>query len=86
MGGETGFGLGMYLFSEYLKSSHSPRWRIGNEIDKCNLCGKCESVCPVDAIKVSIPKKTWTLNNRRCSQCLTCAMKCPARCLDQVRV
>ena len=81
-----GLDLGMHLFSEFLRSSHKSRWRIGNDIQRCNLCGKCQVVCPVDAITVSLHNKTWTLNNRRCRQCLACVMKCPARCLDQVRL
>ena len=79
-----GMELGMHLFSEFLKSSHKSRWRIGNDIERCNLCGKCESVCFTQAISVSRHNKTWILNNRRCSQCLECLMKCPTRCLTQV--
>lgn len=81
-----GLELGMHLFSEFLRSSHKSRWRIGNDIHKCTLCGKCEFVCHVNAITVSRHNKTWTLNNRRCNQCLECLMKCPARCLTQVRL
>ena len=81
-----GLELGMYLFSEFLRSSHKSRWRIGNDIQRCNLCGKSQMVCPVDAITVSVHNRAWTLNNRRCRQCLACVMKCPARCLDQVRL
>lgn len=78
--------IGMQIFSEFLKSSHKSRWRIGNEIQRCSLCGRCQAVCPVNAITVSVHNKTWTLNNRRCTQCLNCAVKCPTHCLTQVRL
>ena len=80
----VGLDLGMYLFSEILKSSHKSKWRIGNDIQMCKLCGRCEAVCPVNAISVSVHNKSWTLNNRRCRHCLNCVVKCPARCLTQV--
>lgn len=85
-GGHSSIGLeiGKLIFSEILASSHKSKWRIGNNIKQCNLCGKCEFVCHTNAITVSRHNKTWTLNNRRCTQCLTCVMKCPTRCLTQV--
>lgn len=81
-----GLELGMHLFSEFLRSSQKSRWRIGTDIQKCTLCGKCELVCHYQAITVSRHNKTWTLNNRRCNQCLKCVMSCPTRCLTQVKL
>ncbi|MBQ9161354.1 MAG: 4Fe-4S binding protein [Methanobrevibacter sp.] len=79
-----GFELGKFVFSELLSASHKSRWRIGNNIKICILCGKCEAVCPQSAISVSVHNKTWTLNNMRCNQCLNCIVRCPKRCLSQV--
>ncbi|WP_425438377.1 4Fe-4S binding protein [Methanobrevibacter woesei] len=50
------------------------------------MCGKCELICSSNAIKVSRPNKTWTLNNMRCNQCLRCVMSCPVRCLKQAPI
>lgn len=81
-----GTDIGRFIVSDLLASRSKSRWRIGNEIKKCKLCSKCESVCHMSAISVSRYDKTWTLNNRRCNQCLNCVMACPARCLTQVRL
>ncbi|MBE6494983.1 MAG: 4Fe-4S dicluster domain-containing protein [Methanobrevibacter thaueri] len=87
-GGHSSIGLelGMHLFTEFLMSSHKSRWRIGNDIQRCTLCGRCQAVCPVNAITVSVHNKTWTLNNRRCTQCLGCVIRCPPSCLTQVKL
>lgn len=86
--GQSSFGLevGRFLFSEVLSKSSKSKWRIGNDIHNCKLCGKCQMICPTNAITVSTEEKTWTLNNMRCRQCLECLMKCPSRCLTQVRL
>lgn len=81
-----GAELGMYLISELMNSSHKSRWRIGNDIQNCSLCGKCQKICRTDAITVNRVKKTWTLNNRRCNQCLGCIIRCPCHCLTQVKL
>ena len=81
-----GFEIGRFIVDGILSSKHKSRWRIGNEINKCSLCGKCETVCHRNAIQVNIHNKTWTLNNMRCNQCLSCIMACPKRCLTQVRL
>ena len=82
----VGFGLGKFIVEGILSSKYKSRWRIGNEINDCSLCGKCETVCHMGAIKVNVNNKTWALNNRRCNQCLSCVMACPKRCLTQVRL
>lgn len=81
-----GLEISKFVLSEFLRSSYKSRWRIGNDIKQCSLCGKCEMVCYSSAITVSRHNKTWTLNNRRCNQCLKCVMTCPTRCLTQVRL
>lgn len=78
--------IGKFIFSQLLASKHKRGWRIGNDISQCNLCGRCEMICPSDAIRVSRHNGTWTLNNGRCSKCLSCIIKCPAHSLTQVRL
>lgn len=87
-GGSSSIGLeiGKLIFSEVFKSSYKARWRIGNNIKACTLCGRCEMVCPVNAISVSVHNRTWTFNNRLCRQCLQCIIKCPKHCLTQVNM
>ena len=87
-GGSSSIGLeiGKLIFSELLSAKYRSSWRIGNNIDQCLLCGKCELVCHSNAIMVSRYNRTWTLNNRRCSQCLSCVVSCPKHCLSQVRL
>ncbi|MDO5823398.1 4Fe-4S dicluster domain-containing protein [Methanobrevibacter sp.] len=84
--GNSSLGLEIVklFFSEFLSTSYKPKWRISNNIERCTLCGRCESVCCSQAISVSTDNRTWTLNNRRCNKCLKCVMSCPARCLAQV--
>lgn len=86
--GHSSLGLTVtkFLFSELLNSSYVVKWRVGNEINRCRLCGQCQVVCPVNAISVNVNNKTWMLDNRRCRHCLNCIVKCPAKCLSQVNL
>lgn len=85
-GGSSSSGdlLARFVISELFKSTHKCNWRIGNDINKCSLCGKCENVCHAGALSVSRHNGTWKLNNRICNHCLSCVMACPKRCLMQV--
>ena len=85
-GGHSSIGLelGLHIFSKLIDSNYKSKWRIGNNIHKCSLCGKCQFACPTDAITVSVHNQSWTLNNMRCRQCLACMVKCPINCLNQV--
>ncbi|MBE6500094.1 MAG: hypothetical protein E7Z80_06095 [Methanobrevibacter thaueri] len=82
----TELQIAKFVFSKLINSSHKSKWRIGNNISQCSLCGRCEIICPTNAIIVSRHKKTWTLNNRRCKQCLNCIVKCPSHCLTQIKI
>ena len=42
--------------------------------DKCNSCGTCEKVCPVDNIKMSGARPIWL---HKCVQCFACLQWCP---------
>ncbi len=42
--------------------------------DKCNGCGICSRVCPVDNIKMSDKKPVW---QHHCENCLACYDWCP---------
>jgi len=42
--------------------------------DKCNSCGICEKICPVQNIKMEENKPKWL---HKCQQCLACLHWCP---------
>ncbi|HNV86374.1 MAG TPA: 4Fe-4S binding protein [Candidatus Omnitrophota bacterium] len=44
------------------------------DAEKCNGCGKCAEVCPVDAVKIENGKATI---NEQCVDCETCISVCP---------
>lgn len=43
--------------------------------EKCTGCGKCERLCPVDAIKMKDRKPVWV--KEKCAMCLGCLHRCP---------
>jgi Fe-S-cluster-containing hydrogenase component 2 len=43
--------------------------------DKCDICGTCVSVCPVDAIFVS--EFEVEIDNEKCISCQKCKIVCP---------
>jgi coenzyme F420-reducing hydrogenase beta subunit len=54
---------------------------ISFEISKCQQCGTCLFVCPVNAIsatRTTIGLNEITINNETCIRCLKCVNVCPA--------
>ncbi len=47
--------------------------------DKCVNCGKCEEVCPVQAI--SKGEKTYVIDADTCVSCGQCAEECPSQAI-----
>jgi heterodisulfide reductase subunit A len=46
--------------------------------EHCKSCGKCAEVCPYNAIKVDVKRKTpAVVNTAACAGCGTCAAECP---------
>ncbi len=42
--------------------------------DKCDACGSCVEVCPVEAIAIN---DKATVNEDKCIDCGTCVDECP---------
>lgn len=47
--------------------------------EKCNGCGICQKVCPVNNIKMNNGKPEWQHN---CEQCLACLQWCPQKSIQ----
>ena len=43
--------------------------------DSCKGCGKCERICPAEAIKLEDGHPTWT--KETCLMCFGCLRLCP---------
>lgn len=52
------------------------------EVDerKCNGCGICEEICPVDAIRLDKNRKPY-LKYDECWYCDSCEIECPEKAL-----
>lgn len=50
--------------------------------DKCIACGKCEGVCPVEAI--SKDDKKYTIDAETCVSCGQCVDECPSEAIAEV--
>ncbi len=48
-------------------------------LEKCDGCGKCVEVCPVNAIKVENEKASV---NDECVDCGTCVEECPKKAIS----
>jgi MinD superfamily P-loop ATPase len=47
--------------------------------NKCNGCGGCERVCPVENIKMEDSRPKWKGN---CEHCLACLQWCPIEAIE----
>lgn len=47
---------------------------------KCVSCGKCERICPVDAIKMQNGKPKWVKD--KCEHCMACINRCPKKAIQ----
>jgi len=54
------------------------------EIDRerCDLCGTCVSVCPVDCIELT--EVELVIDNSKCNSCRLCVKMCPFNALELV--
>lgn len=53
---------------------------ITQKVDRCDFCGTCVAVCPVDAIELL--EARLTIDNSTCTLCMNCVYVCPYTCLE----
>jgi len=49
---------------------------------RCDFCGTCVAVCPVDAIELK--ESSITVDEKRCTRCGDCVDVCPLGVLEVV--
>lgn len=47
--------------------------------DKCNGCGKCEQLCPLNNVKLKSGKPVW---GKDCTHCMACISGCPHEAIE----
>jgi ferredoxin len=62
------------IISNYFSKKFSEKDKKFITDEKCNSCGVCETVCPVNNIKIVDGKPQW---QHKCQQCLACIHFCP---------
>lgn len=53
------------------------------DLENCNACGRCESVCPDSA--VHWVEKAHVIDYDYCKGCGLCAFECPADAITMIR-
>ena len=48
--------------------------------DSCVACGKCEKLCPVNAIQIKDGRPVW--KGKSCSHCMSCIQNCPTESIE----
>lgn len=80
---ETSTPITNFVFSKIaynLMLSKIPNMDKGFWFDeKCDSCGLCEQICPVDNIKLEDGKPIWMHN---CEQCMACIQWCPQEAIQ----
>ena len=70
------------LFSWFYKMSFRQVHKMDKNFwvdDKCNNCGICLKVCPVNNIEIISEKPSWL---HRCEQCFACLQWCPQEAIQ----
>ncbi len=57
------------------------RWVAQVNSERCTGCGRCVSVCPVQAISLDFAGRA-TVNTALCQSCGVCASQCPVQAIS----
>lgn len=49
--------------------------------DKCDGCGTCVDVCPVEVFEI-VEEKSTVINNDECLVCRACEVQCPNAAIE----
>lgn len=52
--------------------------KIKMDAAKCNQCGACVEICPVNAIQLN---PVATIDSTRCTGCRMCLISCPQKAI-----
>jgi polyferredoxin len=58
-------------------------WKIAGDADKCNNCGACEKVCPMDIRITDYIKNGQRVLSTECIMCLQCENVCVPKALRE---
>ena len=47
--------------------------------DVCTGCGKCQTLCPTNAIRMQNGRPVW---GSGCTHCMACINRCPVRAIE----
>ena len=78
----VGFQNFKKLGSEFMTRFNSIGWKPAST-ENCVGCGKCEKICPMEAIKVNEDKVSVSTD---CIGCGICATNCPKKAIDMVQI
>ena len=53
------------------------------DLDKCNGCGTCVDVCPVEVFEIS-EGKSVVVNLDECLVCMACETQCPNSAIEVI--
>ncbi|HEY8891492.1 MAG TPA: NADH-quinone oxidoreductase subunit NuoB [Clostridium sp.] len=76
---------GTETIKDPLKNNEFSYGKIIAKENVCNNCGKCTSICPVDAIKINTVencKHLVIIDNKKCIYCRNCVDICPKSVLE----
>lgn len=80
---ETNFGAFSWLLSSLVYNFSAPRIPAMDKSffadQKCDGCGICQRVCPVNNVQIVEGKPRWS---HKCEQCLACLQWCPKEAIQ----
>ncbi|CEP68993.1 4Fe-4S ferredoxin-type, iron-sulphur binding domain [Moorella glycerini] len=51
------------------------------DYEKCNRCGKCWDICPMDVFQ-RFDREIYIAYRDDCMSCFLCAIECPEGCIE----